>query len=460
MPSPHALEHHASPDRTTVDNAQVERPTLRYGATLLTKPAKAGFILKHQGVVTRFSWFRYAVAERFDVRRHQSGNPNNYTAPVNVQRHVSILALIVALALLPRIAPVRAQDRLAYGQTVQGQITRDSFRQIFAFQGREGDIIEATLARTDGTLDPVLILTDADNMLIAINDDGAGNYNATISALRLERDGLYFLIATRFGQDRGNSIGRFSLSLARVGIASNAGRPGGTVLQYGDSVVNQIDTATWQHLYAFSALRGEVISVRMQRISGDLDPLLILADSQGNVLISSDDDPNSPGTLDAAIYGQRIQRTGNYVIIATRFGQEPGPSSGGFSLRLEKVGAEQIGLSAEFAELLDPGVLVTGSISKDLLRRFYLIEAKAGDTLTVEARRVRGNLDPVLELRSADGLSVLVEHDSGARGINARISAYQVLRDGTYIIVVSRFNRETGITAGDYSLLVTVNRSP
>jgi hypothetical protein len=382
------------------------------------------------------------------------------TGRVTERMQAAIFTLIMALLLVGHDAPVRAQDRIAYGQTAQGQITRDSFRQIFAFQGREGDIIEATLTRTDGTLDPVLILTDAENTLIAINDDGAGSYNATIPALRLDRDGLYFLIATRFGQDRGNSIGRFSLSLARVGIAASEGRSGGTVLQYGDSVVNQIDAVSWQHLYAFSALRGDVIDVRMQRISGDLDPLLILADSQGTVLISSDDDPNSPGTLDAAIYGQRIQRTGNYVIIATRFGQEPGPSSGGFSLRLEKAGAEQIGLSAAFAELLDPGVLVTGSISKDVLRRFYLIEAKAGDTLTIEAKRVRGNLDPVLELRGADGVSVLTTHDSGARGINARITAYQVLRDGAYIIVVSRFNRETGITAGDYSLLVTVNQSP
>jgi hypothetical protein len=385
---------------------------------------------------------------------------------------LACLATWIVTLVMPVPRLVLAQERIAYGQTVDGQITRENFRVIFAFEGREGDIIDAVLARTEGTLDPLLILTDDQNTLLAIDDDGASSsavgsaeggpddYAAAITSLRLGRDGLYFLIATRFGQDRGLTTGRFTLSLTRVGVAGVTGRPSGTVLQYGDSVVDALGDGVHQLLYAFSALRGDVVSVRMQRISGDLDPLLILADSQGNVVVSSDDDPDSPGTLDAALYNVRIQRTDNYVIIATRFGAAEGPSSGGFSLRLEKVGTEQIGLSVEFAALLDVGVQMSGSISREAVRRYYLIEVKAGDLLTVEARRTRGNLDPILELRSRDGAQLLARHDSGRRGVNARITDYRVLIDGPLVIVVSRFNQETGITAGDYTLIASATPAP
>ncbi|MBX3081040.1 MAG: PPC domain-containing protein [Anaerolineae bacterium] len=362
---------------------------------------------------------------------------------------------VVIVGLISNV-PANAQtNRLVYGQTVNGQITKDEFRRIYTFQGRQGDIVEASLKSTDGKLDPVLILTDEQNNVIAMDDDDAGDYNAILPSIRLTKDGLYFLIATRFGQDRGLTTGAFTLTLTRVGIVSNDAQPEGTVLQYGDSVVKEINATVSQHLFAFSALRGDIISVTMQRISGDLDPMLVLADAQGTVILSSDDDPESPGTLDAAIRNLRIQQTGNYVIIATRFGQEAGTSGGGFSLKLEKLGAESIGRTPDFPELLDVGTMVTGSISKDLLRRYYQIEAKAGEVLTVEVKRTKGNLDPTVQLYNGDGQRLLASNDAGARGVNARISAFRVLLDGQYLIVVSRFNGDTGITSGDYSLLVT-----
>jgi hypothetical protein len=374
---------------------------------------------------------------------------------IHLSRQTGALFLTLIITLLS-VAPIHAQDnQLSYGQTVTGQITKDAFRRIYTFQGRKGDIIEATLTSTDNKLDPALILTDEHNGLIAMDDDDAGDYNATLPSIRLTEDGVYFLIATRFGQERGLTTGGFSLTLTRVGIVSNDAQPEGTVLQYGDSVVKEIDATVSQHLFAFSALRGDIISVTMQRISGDLDPLLVLADAQGQVILSSDDDPESPGTLDAAIRTLRIQQTANYVIIATRFGQEAGTSSGGFSLKLEKLGAESIGRTPDFPELLDIRTIVTGSISKDVVRRYYQIEAKAGEVLTVEVKRTKGNLDPTVQIMSGDGQRLLASNNTGARGVNARITEYRIPLDGQYLVVVSRFNGDTGITAGDYSLLVT-----
>ncbi|HLY28653.1 MAG TPA: hypothetical protein VKQ72_20075, partial [Aggregatilineales bacterium] len=61
---------------------------------------------------------------------------------------------------------------IQYQQTVTGKLTNDAFRIIYTFQGRKGDIIDATLTSTDGTLDPLLLLTDDQNNLLAIEDSG------------------------------------------------------------------------------------------------------------------------------------------------------------------------------------------------------------------------------------------------------------------------------------------------
>src|SRR5688572_24431618 len=109
-----------------------------------------------------------------------------------------------------------AQGNLLYGQTVTGRITNDDFRVLYTFEGREGDIVEATLTRTSGNLDPLLILTDDGNNLLAFDDDGSiGEYASKIKSTQLKKDGLYFLIATRFGQERGLTTGDFSLKLDR-----------------------------------------------------------------------------------------------------------------------------------------------------------------------------------------------------------------------------------------------------
>src|SRR5207253_8429535 len=159
------------------------------------------------------------------------------------------------------------------------------------------DVHNVSLTRTYSTLDPVLILADAQNNLIAMNDETDADASAAIVSQQLPADGAYFLIVTRFGQALGYTTGSFSLTLSHAGVAAGASQ----TLSYGDSIVGEIGSTQYQQIYTFHATRGDIISARMQRISGDLDSYLILADSTGAILIVQDDDPNSPGTLDAAI---------------------------------------------------------------------------------------------------------------------------------------------------------------
>jgi hypothetical protein len=360
------------------------------------------------------------------------------------------LCLLVLLLFCLPFVHVHAQSGIGYGQTVIGKITNDNARAIYSFVGRQGDIIDVTLTRTDGNLDPLLILIDEQNNVIARDDDSSAAYDAALNSQQLARDGTYFLIVTRFGQAWGLTTGSFSLTLTRAGLV-NTGSD--TALEYGDSVVDDLDQSKYQQVYAFHANRGDYIRASMQRISGDLDPFLILATTQGDILVANDEDPTSPGTLDAAVTDLRIERTDDYLLVATRFGREAGTSRGGYSLTLDRLPPETLGIVPEKPILLDYGATVTGTIDTKHLMRFYVIEAKKGDVITINAERTRGNLDPTLTLYTSD-LKTLTEHNSGVRGQNARITTFTVPNTGSYILMMSRFNRDKGITAGDYSISV------
>ncbi len=363
---------------------------------------------------------------------------------------VRLLWLLVVCVLLFDYVPAKAQtsQTITYDQTVTGQITRDVFRQVYTFAGRADDVINIILNKTSGTLDPILLVIDDQNALIARNDDGGKGYNAAILSLQLPREGNYFIIASRFGQERGSTTGSYSLTLARVGLSASGT---GAALSYGDNVIGEIRPDAPEQVYGFTAQRGDLIHISMQRISGDLDPFLILADSQGNVLSASDDDPASPGTLDAAITDWLVRKPGAYLIVATRFGREAGTSRGGFALTLERAPLDALGKSSDRAILIDYGSTQSGTVDDDHLLHYYQFEAHKGDVITLDAERTRGNFDPTLTLYTGD-LKPITAHDAGQRGQSARITAYTVPRDGTYIVVVARYNGPKGFSAGDYTL--------
>jgi len=359
----------------------------------------------------------------------------------------------------------QAQSAISYGETVSGAITAEAFRVLYTFEGKSGDVVNIAMAATDGTLDPVLLLIGADNRLLGRADDSgddAGDNSGDVALLTAARiqnvllpaDGMYFIIATRYGQEQGITDGTYSLVLERVGLINEAGR--NIVLRFGENIVETIDDVTPQREFAFSALRGEIITIKMKRITGDLDPSLVLTDANGAVLLTNDEDSNIPGTSDAGINQFRVRDSGNFVIITTRYGGSAGTSQGAFSLSLDRLDGAEVGLTPDLPLLLGYNEPVQGTITKDAPTRYYQLDVQSGTALVIEVRRTKGTLDPTVTLLGADGLRVLEKQDSGARGIFARITNYSVLADDTVLVAVSRFNGANGITSGDYTLVAGI----
>ncbi len=83
--------------------------------------------------------------------------------------------------------------------------------------------------------------------------------------------------------------------------------------------------------YTFPGQANEIISVNLNAVSGSLDTMLYLLGPAGNLVDSNDDAFN---TTDSALNNLRLVASGEYTVIATRYGQNIGGTEGGFQIEL------------------------------------------------------------------------------------------------------------------------------
>lgn len=85
-------------------------------------------------------------------------------------------------------------------------------------------------------------------------------------------------------------------------------------------------------VYSFQGQDGQIVSLQMNAVSGNLDPLLILLDPNGNQVSVNDD--RAFGITDSAITNVALLLNGTYSVIATRYGQLIGGTEGEYTLTL------------------------------------------------------------------------------------------------------------------------------
>lgn len=132
---------------------------------------------------------------------------------------VGLLMLAIPVRIAQQDIPAD-WERLAYGETVAGEITDAAYEAPYVLQGRAGQVIVATMRSVDRSLTnpllaPVLVLRDPDNAILA---DTTALYPIDDTTLVAEfpMDGDYLLLATREGGPLGTSYGRYTLTVARI----------------------------------------------------------------------------------------------------------------------------------------------------------------------------------------------------------------------------------------------------
>lgn len=381
----------------------------------------------------------------------------------------------VLLLLAAVCAPLQAQElpsaALAYGTRVSGQIAADAPRALYTFEGLRGDLVQVSVRVDTGDLDPTLTVRDSAGNTVVFRDDtriqadmgGVGLLETTdeaapqilqpslglasdvrderiaevrVNALRLPTSGTYTITVARFGDAFGTTAGAFTLEVARIGASAEDG----STLRFGDTVINTISDSAALLYYSVRAVRGDILNVQMQRMSGSLDTALTITDANGFVLAQNDD---SVSGLDAEVRGLSIPDDGQYIIIASRFGGVAGRSAGVFLLSVNAAPEGGRGSSTAAAIPIALGGSVQGTITAQRTRLYYEFTGAAGDTLTITMTRASGDLDTLLILTDATGRE-LASNDDSEGSQNSAIVDFTLPAAGRYLIVAGRY---AGFTA-------------
>lgn len=109
----------------------------------------------------------------------------------------------------PTPGPGSASD----GSTVVGTITDDTFIHFWDFDVYENEIVTISMDAVSGGLDPLLILLDANDNILAYDDDGGGSFNAELRNITFPQSGTYTVAVTRYQQAQGFTTGDYELSI-------------------------------------------------------------------------------------------------------------------------------------------------------------------------------------------------------------------------------------------------------
>jgi len=338
--------------------------------------------------------------------------PTATLAPTEVPTEAATPTSLVSPSPAPTDPPVVTPETTAWviadqpishtliiGAPLRETITSQQPQVLAGFRGSGGQTIDVTMERDSGDLDAFLIVQDAVGRELARGDDlNPTDTTAAIRGLTLPSDGDYLIVASRYGQRFGNSIGDFTLNLT---LHNPTAEDSGTIAEpiaYDELRTGTITNARFEYVYTFEGQAGDLISLQASESSGNLDTSITLTDNFGNTLARNDDDISNTST-NAALRRVLLPEDGYYSIVVTRFQGQQGNTAGEFrfKLTLEQREADEGG-RLRFA-VLNP--LQSGTIREDgsLFTDFFV-----GDQLDEEneERRYQALLTFVLPEAPAD----------------------------------------------------------
>jgi hypothetical protein len=214
---------------------------------------------------------------------------------------------------------------LTRDEPVTGSFSADTPTFSYIFTARAGDLIAANLFATDeySGITPELRLLDLDLQTLA---EGSGSRFATLRAA-IPRSGTYIMQAST---QRPGTSGGYSLRL--TGTPVDVSKLPQEPIGYNEQVSGQVSAEAPVTYYRFAGKAGERVTVEMVTRSGNLDPFLILTDGNLNEELTFND--NASASRNARIVRYRLEKDGEYLIMATRAGLANGASEGSFDLSL------------------------------------------------------------------------------------------------------------------------------
>lgn len=216
---------------------------------------------------------------------------------------------------------------LQVGEPITGAFTPEVPTVSYIVNARIGDQITVSMFATEAGsgVQPQLVLRDLNQTAIA--PPATGERFSILRIPSIPRSGPYVLEVTNLSPQ---ASGGFSLRLASAPL--DVERLDVTPVSYNKDYPATIGYASTLQYYRFSGKTGDLVTITMQRQSGNLDPYLILMDSDFNELTINND--ASINTRDARIPQFRLPKDGDYYIVATNDDLTRGTTTGDYNLAI------------------------------------------------------------------------------------------------------------------------------
>ena len=254
-----------------------------------------------------------------------SMNPNNLEFGAPASRNSALQQPF------PTFQPVRlllgCGGVLEPNQEVQGTIATSGQECVYTFEGTSGDFVVLTMERLDGDLDPFVELYGPDGSWLASNDDVvSGNLNSQL-VYALEQSGTYQVVAKSFGSQVGSFTVKMEQGQSPWALSIVPWCSGN--ISDGETIDGNMESTTSDCGYTFAGHAGDIVTVRMERTSGDLDPVVrLMSPSDSTQPEIEGDDAYGRNSL---ILHHRLRSNGEYKIVAAAYNDQP---SGEFKLEL------------------------------------------------------------------------------------------------------------------------------
>lgn len=378
----------------------------------------------------------------------------------------SLRLLVLVLMLSMGLVSVKAQDatpettasgdtNLVYGVAAQGTITNEAFTQAWTLATASADRVTIRVERTDGNLIPDVSVLDASGTAIT-GSYGADRTGAVslINNYTLPAAGTYTVQVGRYGADTGATTGSYTVTVTP--LATGEDNPNNTVVlsevTTDAPVSGEITGSRWLNRYTFNAQGADNIQVSVKRTAGSLIPQVDILDANGASLTTgySNFDDSS-----AQIDSYTLSAAGAYSIVVSRYSGFNGDTVGTYDLSVKVLGygADNPAMQGT-AGAITYDTDVQGTIGAQWYQDWTLTAA-AGDTISITATRTSGSLQPQINLLGGSS-QVLIGGYADNTYATANIDHYTLTGPGTYTVRVGRASDQSGETAGDYNLHVTL----
>lgn len=343
---------------------------------------------------------------------------------------------VAAAYSAPPLGTLDEEDRLQDHVPVLGELRSGSDFGRYSFYGLPGQVVTIGLSpHSESNIRPVIEIIAPDGSVLATASGRNSNARgaALVRNITLPEEGAYLVIVT----SEDGTAGSYTLGygLGSSYQESYVGDPSAD-----ETFSRTLPAVGTRDVYRVILHAGDAISVAVNpSASSPIDPVVELADGDGNVLYRDD---NGGTNRSALIRYAQVQVDGSYWLYVYDAAVE---AAGDYSLRWRIVDAAPTPTAVPVASTI---LLVNDSVTEGDYG-FYSFYGHADDRVQIQVTAAdTQRLDPVAVLLDPSGQEIAEGDDDD--GLNPRFSATLPV-DGTYTVRVNGY-----LSGGDFELKVAV----